>query len=453
MQILDPKSICSLDFLMDSSKIFSLEGLGLKLETAADVESHIKDLRNNNLVEEVRLGGNTLGIEACKAIAEVLAHKNTLKLTDRESKTANLADIFTSRLLAEIPQALTFLLTALLSLPQLETIDLSDNAFGLNTQAPLVEFLSAHVPLRHLILNNNGLGPSAGVLIADALTALHAKKEAARAQGKDVPYLETVICGRNRLENGSMAAWAEVFARHDRVQVVKMVQNGIRQEGISHLLRQGLKHASTLRDLDLQDNTFTKVGSVALSEVVIGWKSLRELGVGDCLLSARGGMVLAEALGKGENKALEILRLQFNDIDISGLNKLENSVKNAMPELRRIELNGNRFSEEEPSLESLRELLQERKVKAGVVVTHDNQWGLDSLSDLEEDSDEDEEGDDDDDSTGDGDGDTDEEDELVVSANVELPVSETPKQETQKMAQENNDQIDTLVDQLEKTTI
>ena len=233
-------------------------------------------------------------------------------------QVADFADVFTGRLLSEIPTALSHLLTSLLTLPNLYTVNLSDNAFGLNTQAPLVDFLSQHVPLRHLILNNNGLGPAAGILIADALTALAEKKEAARKQGQEVPDLETVICGRNRLENGSMAAWAKAYAAHKKVKQVKMVQNGIRQEGITHLLTNGLSHSSAIEILDLQDNTFTAMGAKALSNVVGNWKAIKELGIGDCLLSGRGGIALAAALKKGANSKLEVLRLQYNDINAKG---------------------------------------------------------------------------------------------------------------------------------------
>jgi Ran GTPase-activating protein 1 len=65
---------------MATSKIFSLEGKGLKLDTAAEVEAHIKPLREMNDVEEVRLLGNTLGVEACKVIGEVLETKKTLQV-------------------------------------------------------------------------------------------------------------------------------------------------------------------------------------------------------------------------------------------------------------------------------------------------------------------------------------------------------------------------------------
>ncbi|KAG5934273.1 hypothetical protein E4U53_000723, partial [Claviceps sorghi] len=62
-----------------STKLFSLEGKGLKLDSAADVEAHIQDLRASEDVEEVRLLGNTLGVEACKVLGEVLATKKTLQ--------------------------------------------------------------------------------------------------------------------------------------------------------------------------------------------------------------------------------------------------------------------------------------------------------------------------------------------------------------------------------------
>ena len=64
-----------------SNKIFSLEGKGLKLDTAADLEPHIADLRTMDDVEEVRLLGNTLGVGACKLLGEVLATKKTLQVS------------------------------------------------------------------------------------------------------------------------------------------------------------------------------------------------------------------------------------------------------------------------------------------------------------------------------------------------------------------------------------
>jgi Ran GTPase-activating protein 1 len=64
-----------------SEKIFSLEGKGLKLDTAADLEPHIESLKSMSDVEEVRFLGNTLGVEASKALGEVLEAKKTLRVS------------------------------------------------------------------------------------------------------------------------------------------------------------------------------------------------------------------------------------------------------------------------------------------------------------------------------------------------------------------------------------
>ncbi|KAI1407477.1 RNI-like protein [Hypoxylon sp. FL1857] len=414
-------------------KVFSLEGRVLKLDTAEDLEKHIGPLRAMDDVEEVRILGNTLGVEACKLLGEVLATKKSLKV-------ANLADIFTGRLLNEIPEALSSLLTSILNLPNLHTINLNDNAFGLNTQAPLVAFLSNHVPLQHLYLNNNGLGPHAGILIADALSELHAKKEAARKAGQNVPDLETVICGRNRLENGSMLAWARAFSLHNKVKEVKMVQNGIRQEGIEQLLTGGLNHATKLKILDLQDNTFTIKGARALAKVVPLWADIQELGIGDSLLSAKGGVLLADALAKGQNKKLETLRLQYNDITSIGVKGFASAAKDGLPALKRIELNGNKFSEDDEYIVALQELLDERKEKHGGDIVDEDAWGLDSLSDLEElDSDEEEE--------------EEEEEEASPEEKAEKLVKEAEEAQEEPTVQLRDDDVDALAKKLAETGI
>ncbi|KAI0531611.1 hypothetical protein GGR58DRAFT_508302 [Xylaria digitata] len=413
-------------------KVFSLEGKGLKLDTAEHLEAHIGPLRDMQDVEEVRVLGNTLGIGACKLLGEVLATKKTLKV-------ANLADLFTGRLLNEIPEALSYLLTSILNLPNLRTINLNDNAFGLNTQEPLIAFLSSHVPLQHLYLNNNGLGPHAGINIANALSKLHAKKEEARKAGQDVPDLETVICGRNRLENGSMLAWAEAYRLHNKVKEVKMVQNGIRQEGISLLLSEGLNHATKLEILDLQDNTFTAVGAKALAKVVPLWANIIDLGIGDSLLKPKGGILLAGALAKGQNKKLETLRLQYNDLTALAIKDLAIATRDALPALRRIELNGNKFSEDDESILALQELLEERKEKYAGDIVDEDAWGVDDLSDLEElDSEEEEE---------------EEEEEITTEERAEKLIKDAEEAQEEPTVQLKDRDVEDLASKLQKTSI
>lgn len=310
-----------------------------------------------------------------------------------------------------------------------------------------MDFLSKHVPLQHLVLQNNGLGPNAGSLIANALTALAERKAEARRQGREVPCLETVVCGRNRLESGSMAAWARAYRAHDGVRVVKMVQNGIRQDGMAMLLREGLKGCARLEVLDLQDNTFTIPGARALSEVVGGWKCLREFGISDSLLGGRGARQVIELLGKGGNRELEVLRLQYNDIDARGVKALLKAAKNGLPKLRRVELNGNKFSEDDEGVEGLRVLLEERKEEAGKSGVGE-EWGLDELDELEsEDEDEQVE------ESGNEEAEEEREQEEDREERREGVLKDADQEEQSKVSQKKDKDVDELADALGKTEI
>ncbi|KAI4105416.1 MAG: hypothetical protein LQ339_003480 [Xanthoria mediterranea] len=437
---------------------FSLEGRGLKLDTEDDARSHTQGLSSTKTYTHISLSGNTLGAPACTYLAPLLSAQTSLT-------SINLADIFTSRLLSEIPPALTSLLTSLLPLQNLTTIDLSDNAFGLKTQAPLVDFLRQHVPLQHLILNNNGLGPEAGTHIATALFTLADRKAEARihaannaTKGTHIPPLETLICGRNRLETGSMAAWAQAFQKHPHLKTVKMVQNGIRQPGIRTLLLDGLNYCRELEVLDLQDNTFTHVGAEALSSSLPLWPHLRELGVGDSLLGRKGGMgMLCAALSQGRNKELRVLRLQYNEIDSRGVARLlrvveEKEGESKLPCLRRVELNGNKFAEEDEGVARLRRVLEGRRGDDDGEGDGE-EFGLDQFSDLEEDSDvEDEEEEEEADDIDSGAEENEKkEDEKEKAKKAEAIVRDAEEEEGRNVSQKQDAEVDVLAEKMGRT--
>ena len=294
------------------------------------------------------------------------------------------------------------------------------------------------------------------MLVAGALEELAGRKEELRrkmveedeggeGEGKVVvPDLETIVCGRNRLESGSMGAWARALRAHKGVKVVRM-GNGIRQDGVALLLREGLKACEGLEVLDLQDNTFTVTGARALAEVVGGWKGLRELGVGDCLLGARGGVLVAEALGKGLNKGLRVLRLQYNELDAKAVKALMVAAEGGLEGLRRVELNGNKFSEDDEGVERLRVLLEERKVEG-------EEGGLDELSDLEEDSDEDEDEEDEDEDE-EGKKDSEADDEETRDQKAERILKQADQEETANVSQKKDEDVDALAAQLDKTEL
>ncbi|OAD72355.1 hypothetical protein PHYBLDRAFT_88673, partial [Phycomyces blakesleeanus NRRL 1555(-)] len=394
----------------ENNTVFSIEGKGLKLNTAEDVKLFCDTISRMDNLQKIILSGNTIGVEAGKALAAALSTRKTLKV-------AILSDIFTGRLLSEIPAVLKALCDAL-EKTQLTELDLSDNAFGPAGAEPLIEFIAHSKTLQTLRLNNNGLGIGGGLMIA---RALQASADQARLENRP-SSLRTIICGRNRLENGSSQALANAFAAHATLETVRMPQNGIRPEGIE-ILMGGLVQCKNLRHLDLQDNTFTAKGSRALASALVEWPLLEVLNVGDCLLSKKGGLEVATSLNRGNNTGLTHLHLQYNEIQANAIEVLAKAIRSHLKDLVHLELNGNRFDAEEKELETLVEALKE----------WDHEEALDELDDMEElDSDDEEE--------------DDSEDELV---------EEAEKAEDSEPAVKGDDkkEEEDLVKKLEKTHI
>jgi len=340
---------------------------------------------------------------------------------------------------------LTYLLNAILNHPKLHTINLSDNAFGPTAQEPLIKFLSSHVPLEHLFLANNGLGPEAGCNIAEALATLAQAKSSGAAGGASLdsatqngtqvesPPLKTLVCGRNRLGDASMAPWAKCFNSNRSLTTIRMPQNGIRPDGIAVILRDGIAHDHDLKVLDLQDNTFTLKGALALADVLPDLSNLTDLGVGDCLLSARGGVVVAEALKKATNTKLEYVRLQYNEIESGGAMEFLSAAEFGLPALKMIEFNGNKFADDDEAVERFRSLFLER-----------GEGEMDELDDMEEVSTEEEYSDEEESET-EGFG--------RASAARDILNKETKEAEEEVVAPEEDKTTDELANMLQKTRI
>jgi len=142
--------------------VFDISNKNLKLDTEQDIAPYISQLEKIEPLYEIHLSGNTFGVGACQALAEVLKKKKTLRI-------AGMSDIFTGRLITEIPDSLRALCDALVDHEELEEIHLSDNAFGGRSAEPMVNLLTNNHHIRLLNLSNNGLGVTGGTIVADAL--------------------------------------------------------------------------------------------------------------------------------------------------------------------------------------------------------------------------------------------------------------------------------------------
>ncbi|KAI0304297.1 hypothetical protein B0F90DRAFT_1625537 [Multifurca ochricompacta] len=349
---------------------YSIEGLGLKLDAREDIEPYLRQIEPNiSQLEEIHLCGNTIGVGAAQALAEVLKKASAIRVAD-------FADIFTGRLITEIPTALSALCDSLIDKEHLVEVNLSDNAFGGRSVDPIVPFLSKNPSFQIFRLNNNGLGPEGGTVIANALRVNAAVRRAIPIERRS--SLRTVICGRNRLEDGSASAWAEAFAAHGTLVEVRMPQNGIRMAG-SVALAEGLAKNTALELLDLQDNTLSQPGDQAFAAALPSWPSLHTLNFSDCVLSEEGEVPqVIQALSIGSNPLLRTLQLQNDNLDTGAVAVLAGAIGTHLKAVTRIEFQENDAEEDDAGIQTLKENLTVR-------------GGRFLFSDEDEDEDEDEE--------------------------------------------------------------
>lgn len=290
------------------------------------------------------------------------------------------SDIFTRRLRAEIPEALRYFTESLLLQKGLEKIDFSDNAFGPDGIEPLVPLIANHPTLKHLRLNNNGLGPGGGMMLAQAITDAAAQPSLEGKGGR----LESLICGRNRLET-SAAALGKALGLHPRLKWLQLPQDGIRPESMKALLLQ-LKTCTALTYLDVQDNTFTDAASLTLAEVLPSLTSLETLNLSDCMLGAKGSIAILDALAVQCPEVLANIKqlyLQFAEMDKRGAKKLA-ALLPSLTGLQRLEINGNAFSSTGEEVEAIKKAIEETLQK-------DVEEVLDELDEMESDEEEEKE--------------------------------------------------------------
>lgn len=215
----------------------------------------------------------------------------------------------------------------------------------------MVPFLTQNKHFSIFKLLNNGMGPAGGTVVANAILE-NAKTTSPNQK------IATVVCGRNRLENGSAPFFAQAYtALGASLREVRMVQNGIRMEGIAALAK-GLRACPNLETLDLQDNTAAYSGSRAIASSLKAWPNLKHLNLSDCLLRPKGALAIANALLEGANTKLESLKLQSDEVDVKAVNILADAVKVYLKSLSVVELNGNRVEAEDDSMVKLREALK-----------------------------------------------------------------------------------------------
>ncbi|XP_023670293.2 ran GTPase-activating protein 1b isoform X2 [Paramormyrops kingsleyae] len=358
----------------------SFKGRGLKLDSAQSVEELVREIEAFPELQALRLEGNTVGVEAAKAIARALESKSQLQF-------CYWSDMFTGRLRSEIPPALTSLGNGLIRAgARLAELDLSDNAFGpdgVRGIEALLKSASCH-SLRELRLNNCGMGVGGGKILAAALMDCHTQSALLGTPLR----LKVFVAGRNRLENEGATALAQAFQVLGSLEEVHMPQNGINHPGV-RALAGAMWLNPQLRVLNFNDNTFTKKGAIAMAKALKHLRNVQVINFGDCLVRSQGALAIAEALREGL-PILKELNLSFGEITEEAALLVADAVKDKS-QLEKLDLNGNCLGED--GCEALKDTMDAMNMGNTLCSLSDDEG---ELEDDEEDADREEEEDDED---------------------------------------------------------
>lgn len=226
----------------------------------------------------ITLSGNSYGREACDYLAELIASKDTPKLT-----RVDFNDLFVGRKLDELPGSLEVLVRALMT-KHITYLDLSNNAFGPAGIRSFDFLLKEMASLQVLKVTNCGLGPEGGEMIANAL----AENKALR--------LVQFSAGRDRLENKGITALAGVFKAMGSLEVIEVPQNGIKKEGMLALLEALKANAESLREIQIHDNWVKGTAADRLAELIYKSQHLQKLNISDSDMGTNAAYLVIRAM-------------------------------------------------------------------------------------------------------------------------------------------------------------
>lgn len=251
-------------------------------------------------IKSVKLSGKSFGDGSAQVAADAL-QKAIPSL-----KHLDISDIIASRPEEEAKRTLVTISEALSSCKHLEFIDLSDNALGAKGIRAVGSLLAGQKNLATLMLCNNGLAADAGNLIAAA-------------------FLETAPTSliklhfhNNLLETPGSVALAPVvenspFLSDFRFSSLRLGRDGAVR--ISRALQPRL--SSTLKYLNISDNSFGEEGAEAFAEALSNAPLLERLIINDALLGDEGVKAICLTLAKSAPN-LQVLNVSGNDMAVEG---------------------------------------------------------------------------------------------------------------------------------------
>lgn len=280
-------------------KIISISEEKKMYNTEEDVKSLVEKIRKTaETLQGIDLSENSFSPEALKSVLVELSKAKELEIVVFRG-------IFTQRVKEQVISSLKDIVDCLISHEKIGYFDISDNALSYHGMEVLVPLVEKMTNLKHLVMNNNGIGIDGGEFLSKALETL----------SKESNKLESLEIGRNRLEE-SATKLGKALSLFTNFDSLKIYQNSISSVNIGDLFN-SLENQN-MRVLDISDNFLLEYGSVILSKCILKW-SIEYLNISDCMMSDKGVGIFAQSIPvttilQGELVPEKEIDLSYNDI-------------------------------------------------------------------------------------------------------------------------------------------
>ncbi|KAI5165101.1 Ran GTPase-activating protein 1 [Nematocida sp. AWRm78] len=280
--------------------------------TAEDVHGLVERIKKSaETLKGIDLSENSFSPDALEAVLIELSKIEEMEIVIFKG-------IFTQRVKEQVYPSLQSIVKYLTPLKKIAYFDISDNALSLHGMEILSPMIEKMHLLKHLVMNNNGIGIDGGEFLSQALENL----------SKESKVLESLEVGRNRLEE-SATKLGKALSLFPCFDALKIYQNSINSINTGNLLTS----LSTLnmRILDISDNFLLEYGSTVLSQAMKSWP-IEYLNIADCMMSDKGVEVLANALPEhiyiqGELVSEKEIDMSYNDITDESLDSIRAIIK------------------------------------------------------------------------------------------------------------------------------
>jgi Ran GTPase-activating protein (RanGAP) involved in mRNA processing and transport len=187
----------------------------------------------------------------------------------------------------------------------IESLDLSHNAFGPDGVKSFQDFLSICPTLKVFNVTNCGLGPKGGEMIAEAMAKNTSMK------------LTEFYASRDRLEQEGLEALSKVFSKQKSLEIIEVYQNGSK-EGLKYLLSAFVDCKDTLKSVNIQDNKSINKAIPELATFIKECKNLEYLNISDLKMTKSNCQLIQSAIIETICPTMKLQELEWNyDLAVS----------------------------------------------------------------------------------------------------------------------------------------